>query len=265
MAFFLAFTMEILRVKIMKLSMIPATGLMLMIVACSGDKSFKSLPQTGFITHYEQSDKSRMSFDSYWDISDNKDWNERVEGSKGKSQEVHIKPVTTKYLADYPQEKDKAEDVEELRQYFDKKIKEKLVKLDKMDNTFHLVDKPTRNSYTVEIALLSIAPTNITANSAGAVAGTLARGAGSVLTNVSPIGHISMGARFKDPRGKLVAEVADFEKDESAVISYVLVDIKDFQYYAHHKRHIDIWCDQFAEIFTTTHEHKVKRPWFNLL
>lgn len=245
----------------------PFISLLLLIaftMGCSGPRDFDSLPQTGFVTKYEPSDKKRMSFDSYWDISDNKDWNERVEGAHGKSQEIYITPVSTKYLANYPKEKDKAADVEEIKDYFNHKLKEKLSALDKKENSFHLVNKPTPNSYRVEIALLSITPTNVKVNSAGAVTGAIIPGSGTILSSNSEKGSISMGAKFYAPNGKLVAEVADFEKDESSILSVVLVDMKDFQYYAHHKRHIDVWCDQFCEIFTTKHEHAIKRPWFSL-
>lgn len=248
----------------MKTPLIPSLLLATLVMGCSGSRDFDSLPQTGFITKYEPSDKKRMSFDSYWDISDNKDWNERVEGSHGKSQEIYITPVTTKYLENYPKEKDKAEDVEEINTYFNNKLKEKLSALDKMDNSFHLVNKPTSNSYRVDIALLSITPTNVKMNSSGAIAGAIIPGSGTILSSGSKKGSISMGAKFYAPNGKLVGEVADFETDESSILSVVLVDTKDFQYYAHHKRHIDIWCDQLCEVFTTKHEHAIKRPWFSL-
>jgi hypothetical protein len=225
---------------------------------------FDQIPRTGFISHYAPSDKARMSFDSYWDISDNKDWDERITGQHGKSQPIYVMPVTTHFLLNYPTDPEKAEDVEELCLYFDHQLREKLAILDRQDNTFHLVDHPTRDAYRVQIALLSITPTNVTANAAGLIAGHYLKGSGAVLSQVVPGGSISMGAKFFSPANKLVAEVADYEKDESSVISYVLVDTKDFQYYAHHRRHIRIWCDQFCEIFTTPHEHKIRRPWFSL-
>lgn len=248
----------------MRTTLIPLLLLALLPAGCSGDRDFNSLPKTGFITSYQPSDKKRMSFDSYWDISDNKDWNERVDGVHGKSQEIYIMPVTTKYLDNYPADKEKAEDVEEIRAYFDRALKTKLSALDKKDNSFHLVGKPTPNSYRIEIALLSITPTNVPKNSMGAVASALVPGSGTILSATSPKGSIAMGAKFYAPNGKLVGEVADFERDQSSLVSMVLIDFKDFQYYAHHKRHIDIWCDQFCEIFTTRHEHKIKRPWFTL-
>ena len=39
-----------------------------------------------------------MPFASYWDASDNEDWNERVQGINNKSQAVYVKPVTLKYF-----------------------------------------------------------------------------------------------------------------------------------------------------------------------
>lgn len=249
-----------------KLFLIPLLVSAFILAGCSSDRDFKSLPNTGFITKYQMSDKKRMSFDSYWDISDNEDWNERVEGKNNKSQEIYISPVTTKFLAHYPKDREKSEDVEEIREYFDRKLKAKLSILDKADNTFHLVDKPTANSYRIEIAILSITPTNIKANTlgtaAGSVAGLFVKGGGMISGGLTPKGSIAMGAKFYAPNGKLVGEVADFEKDESAII--MPIDTKDFQHYAHHKRHIDVWVNQFAEIFTTKHEHKVSRPWFSL-
>lgn len=232
------------------------------LVSCSGN-DFERIPRTGFIQHYQKSDKSRMSFDSYWDISDNNDWNERVAGANGKSQPIYIIPVTTQFLQNYPSDPSKAEDVEEIREYFDKQLHQKLTELDRQDNTFHLVSRPTPNAYRVQIAILSLTPTNITANTAGLVAGHYVKGSG-LLSSTIPGGSISMGAKFYAPGNKLVAEVADFEKDESSVVSYILADAKDFQYYAHHRRHIRIWCDQFCKVFTTPHEYKIKRPWFSL-
>lgn len=48
-----------------------------------------------------------MSFDSYWDISDNKDWDERITGQHGKSQPIYVMPVTTHFLLNYPTDPEK--------------------------------------------------------------------------------------------------------------------------------------------------------------
>ena len=52
------------------------------LMSCQQTTPFEYIPRNGFITHFEESDGSRMPFASYWDISDNADWNERVTGQK---------------------------------------------------------------------------------------------------------------------------------------------------------------------------------------
>lgn len=233
-------------------------------IACQQNAKFQHIPRNGFITHYEESDGSRMPFASYWDISDNEDWNERVQGQKNKSQAVYVKPISLQYFEGSGTLKANSPEVLQLRDYYEKTLMEELKRQDKSANTFHLVDAPSPNAYTVEIALLSATPTRILNNVASSAAGFVVKGGSFLVSQAKDKGTLSMGIRFYNPEGKLVAETADFEYGLRSVPGMILVDSKDFRPYVYHKRIIDEWVKEISTIFTTVHEHRIKRPWYSL-
>lgn len=245
------------------------------IIACQQIETYDLIPHTGFIKHFQKTDGSRMAFDSYWDISDNRDWNERVQGMNGKSQAIYIYPVTLDYLDNKPQDAKAQAELKALGRYFDRKLLEVLKKQDAADSSFHLVGKPGPDTYSVRIALLKVDPTHVNKTATGALlsmsgnlvsggAGMAMGGAKRLWSKESDRGCIAMGAHFYAPNGKLVAEVADFEYGEQSLVGMVLADAKDFQRYAYHKRAIDEWVRQFEQCFTTVHEHRIRKPWFSL-
>ncbi len=63
---------------------------------------FDRIPRTGFITRYEKTYYSRMPFDSYWDISDNTDWDQRVLGENHKSNSIYVASVTLEHFDGMP-------------------------------------------------------------------------------------------------------------------------------------------------------------------
>ncbi len=235
-----------------------------LIVACS-QHTFDRIPRNGFIEHFAESDHQRMAFDSYWDISDNKDWNQRVTGEKGKSQPICVFPVTLDYFADMPQNPEDRARIQELCNYFNKKLTDRLIRLDAENNTFHLVDKPGPDTYTVRIALLSAKPTNISKNFLSSAVGAFVKGGSLLLSDTQDKGYVSMGAKFYAPNGRLVAEVADFDYGQESLIGKVTVDMKNFHHFAYQRQTIDDWVEQFVKIFTTVHENKIRKPWFKLM
>lgn len=254
----------------MKTRQLIHTLLITLLMACGliscqqKNATFQHIPRNGFITHFEESDGSRMPFASYWDISDNEDWNERVQGQKNKSQAVYVKPISLQYFEPNATLMGDSPEVVKLRDYFQKTLMEELKRQDASANTFHLVSAPTADSYTVEIALLSATPTRILNNAASSAAGFVVKGGGFLVSQSKDKGTLSMGIRFYDPKGKLVAETADFEYGLRSVPGMILVDSKDFRPYAYHKRIIDEWVKEISTIFTTVHEHSIERPWYSL-
>ena len=254
----------------MKLYQLFYTLLITMLMACGlvscqlQNAPFQQIPRNGFITHFEESDGSRMPFASYWDISDNDDWNERVRGDNNKSQAVFLKPITLDYFQAGPTLHANSPEIIRLRDYFQTTLTEELERQDASTNTFHLVHAPTADSYTVEIALLSATPTRIANNVASIAAGVAMRGGSLLVSRAKDKGTLSMGIRFYNPQGQLVAETADFEYGMRSVPGMILADTKDFRPYVYHQRIIDEWVKEISTIFTTVHEHRIKRPWFSL-
>lgn len=240
-----------------------ALGAALVLAACS-QQNFKRIPRNGYITHFVRSDHKRMPFDSYWDISDNKDWDERIEGVKHKSQAIYVAPVRLDYFENMPTDAAGQQQVLKLKEYFDARLHNKLSELAAKDNHFHLVPAPTKDAYRVEIAILSAKHENKTANLLSDIAGFIIRGGGLLTSRERYKGYISMGARYYAPNGKLVAEVGDFEYGQTSLPGMALIDLKDFVTYGYQRQTIDQWVDEFAKLFTTVHEQKVRKPWFTL-
>lgn len=234
------------------------------LISCQQITPFEYILRNGFITHFEESDGSRMPFASYWDESDNDDWNERVQGQNNKSQAVYVKPISLQYFQPGPELDANSAEVIKLRDYFQKTLMDELKRQDASTNSFHLVNAPTHNAYTVEIALLSATPTRIINNAAAVAAGFVVRGGGFLISQAKDRGTLSMGIRFYEPGGKLVAETADFEYGMCSIPGMILVDSKDFRPYVYHKRIIDEWVTEISTIFTTVHEQRIERPWFSL-
>ncbi len=231
--------------------------------SCS-QQTYNNIPRNGYITHFSPSDHKRMPFDSYWDISDNKDWDERVRGEHGKSQPIYIKPITLAHFQNMPSDPAERRALEELRDYFERKLRARMAELDAQKGSFHLMKSPGKNTYEVEIAILSAQPTRLLNNLVSDAAGFVVQGGGLLLSRARDKGSISMGARFYAPNGKLVAEIADFEYGQESLIGMVLVDTKDFRHYAYQRQTIDQWVEEFTKIFSTIHEEKIRKPWFTL-
>ncbi len=85
--------------------------------------------------------------------------------------------------------------------------------------------------------------------------------AGVVVGQMEKKGNIIMAAKFIDPQRTVIAELADYEEDDSALI----VDFKDFYHFSHHRRQIEYWSKELAETYSTTKVIKVKgKPLFTL-
>lgn len=239
------------------------TATVLLSAACSQNNYYK-IPRNGFITHFARSDHKRMPFDSYWDISDNKDWDERVRGERHKSQAIYIAPVRLDYFSNMPKDPAARAQIAKLKEYFDARLAKVMREEAARNKNFHLVLTATANAYRIEIALLSAKHENKTANILSSASGFFLRGAGLLTSRPEYKGYISMGARYYAPSGKLVAEVGDFEYGQTSLPGMVLLDLKDFRTYAYQRQSIDQWVDEFAKLFTTAHEKKIRKPWFSL-
>lgn len=225
---------------------------------------FDRIPRTDFIKNYEKPEEDRFDFCSFWDITTNEGWDERVDHS----QKLHLGGVTLQYYQNMPADPKERAKIEELRSYFEQRLRTKFTELAAQDNSLELVDGPGPGVYTVEYALLCAAPARIAKNAALQVPGYLIKG-GSIAANLifgnkEDAGYISFASRLKDDKGTVIAEAADFEYGTESLTGKVLVDTKNFRPYAYQRQSIDHWVDEFGKLFTTRHEVKVKRPKFFL-
>lgn len=87
-----------------------------------------------------------------------------------------------------------------------------------------MVPPGTRGAYTLELAIISITPTNARAGIfVTALSGI--KGGGLVKRFIKK-GHIAMAGRLRDESGRIVSEFADYEEDHSSLLG---VDTKDFK------------------------------------
>lgn len=225
------------------------------VVACSNN--FKHVPQTGFVTRHVKNGDSHIPFDSYWNAPDEKAWNDRVNGVDGQKIMLAVLPVNTVHMDVRP---DTAEGVEALRRladYFRKSVTASMEEEVAENPHFEIVPPGTRGAYTLELAIISITPTNA---SAGIFVTALSgiKG-GGLASRFIKKGHIAMAGRLRDENGSIVSEFADYEEDHSSLIG---VDTKDFQKYAHHQRTIDEWAREITDVYSTTYGH---RTWKRML
>lgn len=225
---------------------------------------FDRIPRTDFIHNYEEPEEDRFDFCSFWDITTDEGWDDRVEHS----QKLYLAGVTLDYFQNMPADPRERAKIEELRTYFEQRLRRKFTELAAQDNTFELVDKPGPGVYTTEYALLCAAPARIVKNAAMQVPGYVVKCGGIaahlLFGSKEDTGYIAFAARLKDDKGVVIAEAADFEYGTESLTGMVLVDTKNFRPYAYQRQSIDHWVDEFGKLFTTRHEVKVKRPQFFL-
>lgn len=228
--------------------------------SCS-QNNFDKIPKTGFTTTYKHDKDNRTPFLSFWENGNAKEWNERVSGVNGKKQLLYVKDINVSYMQEKPKTAQEAKDLEELRTYFKKSLVSHLKEAEKKNSNFILSERKVPVSYTLEIAITSITPTNIKANVLSSALNSVKSATGTLFSKISKQGHISIAGKLWDNNGVLVAEMADYEEDHPAVIG---VDLKNFKKYAHHKQNIDVWNDEISSIFTAPSEKKIKGKKFFL-
>lgn len=218
------------------------------VVACSNN--FKYVPQTGFVEHHVKNGDSHIPFDAYWNAPDDKIWNDRVNGVNGGKVRMAVVPVDTVHMDVRPENSEGFEALHKLAAYFQKSVTASMEKEVAKNPHFDMVPAGTKGAYTLELAIISITPTNAKAGIfVTALSGI--KGGGLVKKFIKK-GHIAMAGRLRDENGRIVSEFADYEEDHSALLG---VDTKDFKKYAHHQRTIDEWAREITDVYSSTYGH----------
>ena len=154
-----------------------------------------------------------------------------------------------KEISDPKKLEQRIEEAQEIASYFH----ERLVAAAKAyeNYPYTILDKPEPDSFIVEFALVELEPTSVSVNAFGAVLGYFVPGGGLIGRAAS--GAIAFEAQIRDgSTNEILIEFRDREKDKTSPFS-----LKDFQEYAHIRRSIDEWAEQYAELSATARHHRV--------
>ncbi|MCC8147665.1 hypothetical protein [Akkermansia sp.] len=222
------------------------------LVSCSNN--FKHVPQTGFMTHCVKNGDSHIPFDAYWNAPDEKVWNDKVNGVNGQKIRMAVVPVDTGHMDVRPDTSEGFAALHDLAEYFQKKVTASMEKEVAKNPHFDMVPPGTKGAYTMELAIISITPTNA---KAGILVTALSgiKGGGLAKRFIKK-GHIAMAGRVRDEKGRIVSEFADYEEDHSSMLG---VDTKDFRKYAHHQHTIDEWAREITDVYSTTYGHRTSK------
>lgn len=227
------------------------------VVSCSNN--FKHVPQTGFIAHQIKNKDSHIPFDAYWNADDKKIWNDKVNGVDGKKVMMAVVPVDTEHMDVRPDTAEGFDALRGLAEYFRKSVATRMEKEVAENPHFEMVPPGTRGAYTLELAIISITPTNARAGIfVTALSGI--KGGGLVKRFIKK-GHIAMAGRLRDESGRIVSEFADYEEDHSSLLG---VDTKDFKKYAHHQRTIDEWAREITDVYSSAYGHWTQKRMISL-
>lgn len=224
-------------------------------VSCSNN--FKKVPATGFITHQVKNRDSHIPFDAYWNADDHEIWNDRVNGVGGGKVQISVAPVDTTHMDVRPDTEEGKNSLFNLAKYFRESVIKAMEKKVARQPHIELVPDGTKGGYTLELAVISITPTNVKAGIFVTALSNI-KGGGLVQRFIKK-GHIAMAGRLRDEQGRVVSEFADYEEDHR---SFLGVDTKDFKKYAHHRHTIEEWAREIADVYSSAYGHKTgKRMW----
>ncbi|WPX41746.1 hypothetical protein QET93_006525 [Akkermansia sp. N21116] len=237
-------------------ALFPAVMVMSFLPSCSKNDNFDKIPRTGFITHYQYDKKNRTPFLSFWADGNAHEWNDRVQGKHEKKQILYIKDININWMDVKPKSDEEKRDLDKLRQYFRDSLRKNISQAAHNERNFIPKATSSPNAYTLEIAITSITPTPAVANLLLNGVNELKSGVGTIGEQLVKKGHIAMAAKLTNTHGRIIAEVADYREDHSAL----LIDLKDYTRYKHHERHIDEWSQEITLILTHPSNYKVDPP-----
>ena len=166
----------------------------------------------------------------------------------------HLKPASER-LARWEMKKGLAgkreEMAEELRERF------KLAFVESPEPKYQIVDKPGRDTLTLELAITQLRPTSVAGNVVR-VGSIFFIGPLSILLSPFPKGNIAIEGKLSLSDTKTtVMQFADNERDK-----LTLYTARDFRPYGHALQAMDEWARQFEEYTRTHRHHKVKESSF---
>lgn len=223
----------------------------LSVISCS---NYSSVPKTGFVAHHAKNTDSTVPFDVYWDNGDSATWNARVNGANGNRQLIALAPVDLNHMDAKPDSIVDCRELMQLASYFQKSVKTHFDQTSARNPHVAMVNPGTKGAYTLELAIISIRPTN---TRMGLVVTALSAVKwGGLAKSAVKKGHIAIAARMRDEQGRVISELADYEEDHSSILG---VDAKNFEKYGHHKHTLNEWAREMADVYSSPFDHKTRK------
>lgn len=181
---------------------------------------------------------------------------DKLKNKEHNSKTIYIAPIDLRYLqSENNSEEDKQEQAK-LASYFDSELKKDLAKYG-----VSVISSPKDADLELQLALVKISRTKAYLSYASLGTSFFIPYVGSVISALAH-GDMALAGRFIDPKTKRVeAAFVDYREDEPSVLGAV----RDYTYYGHHRKTVDMWTDKLAELIAVRQQKKIKAPiWFTI-
>ncbi len=198
-------------------------------------------------------ERARSPFHGVWYKDEDMFYQRRAETTK-----LYLLPVRTDFLLEKGwwselnslDREEYEKDVKELAAHFDSELQNAFENHE--SNRWKIVTEPDEESLIIEYALVEVVATKVHINAIGTTLGFFVPGGG--LISRAGGGSVAFEANIYDGKdGELLLSLADREADKLAVVT-----LKDYQFYAHARKTIMEWSEQFAELANTEKEITVE-------
>lgn len=222
--------------------------------ACSALKAGPADEESGFLQHDTELTemRERVPMHGVW-FYDREDFY-RLREERGR---YAVAPVETAYLErqilrNFESERYQRQRIRMARKvarYMREKFIEEL--RETAAPAIEVVDASAPGALVLELNIVELEPSNPFVNTIGTTASFFVPGSSAL--SLLGGGWIAIEGRIRDGQdGVILVEFEDREADRRGIVS-----LRDFQTYAHIRRIIDDWAEQFAELATTPYEHRV--------
>jgi len=175
---------------------------------------------------------------------------------------IYIAPIITTYLEQDPKKPLKQESIDRATASLYKAFIN-AVKSD-WDNHFSVADQPGPNTFTLELALIKLQPTNNAVNIVQNIAGFFVPGgiavtaasnmAGAAVAHEIAKGHVAIALKVRDGvTGELYAQAYDERADRAAL----LLNTADFTVWGNARLIFKNWASEFTKVMNSNSSKRV--------
>lgn len=212
-----------------------------------------------FLAHGDQLQKTKAGHSPFLRVWKNP--SEEVKEKAWEKKQIYIAPVSTEHLRPMTKPLSRIEIREKSRQKAAVKLGEyarsEFIKAFEESESprFEIVAEPDDETLHLEMAIVELNPTAISAGILRRAIGFLVVPGAEVLVSTYLKGNIAIEGRIRDPEQKeSLYEFADAEQNRSALI----LSVHDFNAYSAARQIIREWAEQFEEVVRTPEGERVR-------